>query len=390
MKFYVNLRMEKLKIGFDAKRAVRNFTGLGNYSRLVVDVLSREYPAHDYRLYTPSVRQNDRLKPLVGRDNVTLVTPDTAAGRAFPALWRVYGGLTSQIARDGIGLFHGLSNELPLDIARAGIPTVVTIHDLIFRRLPECYKPVDRAIYDYKFRHACENATRVIAISERTRDDIVELYGINPDKIDIVYQGCDPQFAMPVDDTTRARVRAKYKLPERYIIAVGTVEHRKNQLQAVRALRHLPTDVMLIIVGGHNKDYVRDVAREVAALGLTDRVRLLKGVPFADLPALYSMATVASYTSRYEGFGIPVIEAISAGVPVIAATGSCLEEAGGPGAVYVNPDSVDGYVDAARALLDTPAMRHDLVTRGREYIARFSPENFSQGLMETYTKAISH
>lgn len=390
MKFYVNLRMEKLKIGFDAKRAVRNFTGLGNYSRLVVDVLSREYPANDYRLYAPSVRQNDRLKPLVGRNNITLVTPDTAAGRAFPALWRVYGGLTSQIARDGIGLFHGLSNELPLDIARAGIPTVVTIHDLIFRRLPACYKPVDRAIYDYKFRHACENATRVIAISERTRDDIVELYGTDPGKIDIIYQGCDPQFAVPVDEAISNRVRAKYKLPERYIIAVGTVEHRKNQLQAVRALRHLPADVMLIIVGGHNKDYVRDVAREVAALGLTDRVRLLKGVPFADLPALYSMATVASYTSRYEGFGIPVIEAISAGVPVIAATGSCLEEAGGPGAVYVSPDSVDGYVDAARALLDTPAMRHDLVTRGREYIARFSPENFSQGLMGTYTKAISH
>ena len=193
MKFCVNLRMEKLKIGFDAKRAVRNFTGLGNYSRLVIDVLSREYPANDYRLYTPSVRQNDRLKTLIGRKNVTLVTPDTATGRALPALWRVYGGLTSQIARDGIGLFHGLSNELPLDIARAGIPTVVTVHDLIFRRLPECYKPVDRAIYDYKFRHACENATRVIAISERTRDDIVELYGIKPGKIDIVYQGCDPR-----------------------------------------------------------------------------------------------------------------------------------------------------------------------------------------------------
>ena len=381
--------MKHLDIAFDAKRAVRNMTGLGNYSRLVVDVMSRTYPGNGYHLYTPVDKVTDRLAPLLERDNVDLRLPSTRLGRmAGGSIWRSVKGLSDQLRADSMSLYHGLSNELPLDIDRAGIPSVLTMHDVIFRRIPSGYSPIDRAIYDFKAARSCRAATRIIAISECTRRDVIEYYNVDPFKVDVVYQGCDDIFRRPVSAAAVAQVRERYGLPERYIIAVGTVEARKNQELAVKALRALPADVKLVIVGRRKKDYTPVVDRIASAEGVTDRIIWLSGVPFGDIPVLLAGACFASYTSRYEGFGIPVIEAISAGVPVIAATGSCLEEAGGPGALYVDPDDVDGYVDYARQLINDPYTGRGMVTAGREYIKRFSPDNFARGIMDTYARAL--
>ena len=149
---------------------------------------------------------------------------------------------------------------------------------------------IDALIYDYKFRKAAENASRVIAISECTRNDIVEMYGIDPKKIDVVYQGCDPLFQAPVTLEARQRVKEKYNLPERFIVAVGTVESRKNQLLAVKALRGLPDDVKLVIVGRRTA-YATEIDNYIASQrGLASRVMFLEGVPFIDLPVIYALA----------------------------------------------------------------------------------------------------
>ena len=377
--------MEGLTIGYDGKRAVANNTGLGNYSRYVIDTLSVGFPSNTYRLYSPVLKENDRLAPLLARGNVELVGPSTSFGRRFGSLWRT-AAMTRQMAADDISVYHGLSNELPLNIGRAAFPAVVTIHDLIYRRVPEDYKPIDRALYDYKYSRSARNATRVIAISRKTRDDLVSDYQIDPAKIDIIYQGCDPRFGLPVGYEDRQRVRAAYQLPERYFISVGTVQRRKNQMLAVRALERL--DLPLVIVGNFKSDYARETVAYISSHGLSDRVMLLDHVPFADLPALYAMASFSSYTSRYGGFGIPVIESLSAGTPVIAATGSCLEEAGGPGAVYVDPDDVDAFVDNARRLSEEIYTRDKLASRGRQYIKRFSADEFARLTMACYRKAI--
>lgn len=380
--------MKGIKIGFDAKRAVNNCTGLGNYSRLVIDVLSRIYADNEYLLYSPKEKDNDRISPLLKRDNVSLVLPDTRFGLSFSSYWRVK-SLSKQLTRQKIDLYHGLSNELPLTIAESGIPSVVTIHDLIFRHHPECYKAIDRKIYDYKFRRAAENATRVIAISECTRRDIENFYNIPSSKIDVVYQGCHPVFKELITNEQQENVRCKYQLPARYIVSVGTIETRKNQLQAVKAMRGLPDDVMLIIVG-RRTSYAKEIDQYIADHNLSRRVRFLEGVPLGDLPALYKMAFFSSYTSRYEGFGIPVIESLSAGTPVIAAIGSCLEEAGGEGAIYIDPDNVEQYIEVAENLMNDNALRAKMIVAGQNHIKNFSDENFAHNIVEVYDKILKN
>ena len=378
---------DRLIVGCDAKRAVMNNTGLGNYSRYVVNIMSAAYPSTRFRLYSPAERDNDRLQPLLERDNVELAVPRLRPDCGLTrALWRTI-DMPLDLRRDDVTLYHGLSNEMPLTIGGV-CPAVVTIHDLIWRRVPGDYSAIDRRLYDFKYGRSARLATRVIAISECTRRDLTADFGIDPAKIDVIYQGVDPVFSLGVDSAARARVREKYKLPETYIAAVGTVEGRKNQMLALRAMERLPESVSLVILGRFRGDYGRKVERFIASAGLSDRVIHLQGVPLADIPAIYSAAAFSSYTSRYEGFGLPVVESLTSGCPVIAATGSCLEEAGGRGAVYVDPADVDAYVEAARMLLDD-RYRHDrLADEGRRHVRRFSADNFAKATMACYNKAI--
>lgn len=370
-------------IGFDGKRAVMNYTGIGNYSRLAIESLLRLMPDTRFRLYTPKIVENPRMKGLMKSGRVELRTPDTLAGRMLPIVWRSR-GLTSQLMREKPALYHGLSNELPAGIRYTGIPTVVTIHDLIFMRHPEFYHHADVEICTRKFRYATEAADLVIAISQRTAEDLRELFGTPEDKIRIVYQGCSPIFSKQLAPEALAENRAAYG---QYIVGVGTIERRKNQLLTVRALAQLPKEINLVLVG-RKTAYAKEIEAEVKRLGLEKRVFMLENVPMAQIPALYGAAIFASYPSFYEGFGIPMLEAIAAGVPVIAATGSCLEEAGGPGALYVNPNDVDAYVNAANRLIGKPILREELVARGRQYIRRFAPEHFGQGLINVYNELL--
>lgn len=380
--------MKQLRIGFDAKRAVRNFTGLGNYSRLIIDSLARRYPDNRYLMYSPDARPNRRLDPILGLDNVELRLPATATGKALPSLWRV-SGITGDLRRDKIDLFHGLSNELPLNIEKSGIPSVVTIHDIIFRHFPQCYKPIDRKIYDFKFARAARAATRVIAISECTRRDLVNSYGIPVGKIDVVYQGCDPSFSREVTDAEIENLRKKYCLDGPFIVTIGTVETRKNQLLAVKALRGLPEEISLVIVG-RQTPYADEIRRYIAANSLSDRVKWVDNAPFAELPVFYRAALFSTYTSRYEGFGLPVIESLSASIPVIIASGSCLEEAGGPSTPAVNPDDVDDMIHQCRLLIDDDTHRSSVAEAGHEYVARFNQDTFTGKVMEVYDKALTN
>ena len=373
-----------MKIGFDAKRAAQNRTGLGNYSRFVLQILSDFAPQNDYVLYIPDERKEQLLASVKG--TFKKAYPAEGVWRKLRSLWRVW-GITSDIQKDGLDIYHGLSNELPLNIRRVGGSTkyIVTIHDLIFLRYPECYPLIDRTIYNYKFRKACQRADRVIAVSECTKRDIVQLYHISPEKIDVVYQGCDSQFKLPASETVKMEVRALYSLPERYILYVGSIEKRKNLLLLAKALRHLDESYQVIAVGKRTP-YADRVNKFLHEHGLQDRLRMLHGVPFAHLPALYQLATTFVYPSRYEGFGIPLLEALNSGVPAIGAHGSCLEEAGGPGSLYVAPDDDRALAEAIRHTYEDASLRQRMIAEGRQYAKRFEPEPIARQLLDIYQK----
>ena len=376
----------RLIIGLDAKRAVFNNTGLGNYSRYYINIMSAAYPTSQFRLYTPSEKENDRLTPLLARDNVKLVTPTLHPDCSITRAWWRSIDMPITLAKDEVAIYHGLSNELPLTI-KGVCPSVVTIHDLIYRRFPQGYSAIDRKLYDFKYGRSARIATRVAAISECTKKDLVELHGIDPEKIDVIYQGIDPIFTLDVNSEQRMALRQKYNLPEHFILAVGTVERRKNLLLAINALPSLPQAVKLVIVGRMHGDYAEEVKRRIAQLGLSERVMHLDKLPFAELPALYNIADVVSYTSRYEGFGLPVVEALTMGTPVIACTGSCLEEAGGDGAIYINPDDVKAYAEAAAHLMDDRVFHDKKARLGHRHVSKFSAENFAKATMACYKKA---
>ena len=267
-------------IGFDAKRANANFTGLGNYSRFMVDTMATYGDEHKYRMYIPKQCKNASYDSLLKHKNVSSILPRSSVMKRFRALWRTF-FIKRGLLQDGVQLYHGLSNELPVGIHRTGIRSVVTIHDLIFLRYPQYYHRLDRIIYNRKFNYACRKADRIVAVSECTKRDIVKFYGISPEKIDVVYQGCDPVFARPVSKKEKDRVRAAYGLPERFILSVGTIEERKNLLLAVKAVEKLD-DVHLVAIG-KSTDYAKKVQDYVEAHGLENRVHIIHNLKFADI-----------------------------------------------------------------------------------------------------------
>lgn len=372
-----------MKIGFDGKRAVQNYTGLGNYSRYVADILCHFYPENDYVLYAPKKRENKRMSLLTGQyRQLTLSYPATSFWKKLSPLWRIW-GITSQLEKEGIELFHGLSNELPLNIGRSRIKSIVTIHDLIFLRHPQYYQSIDRKIYTYKFRKACENADKIIAISECTKRDIRKYFHIPGDKIEVVYQGCNPAFEHSVSKEKKEEVRSNYQLPSRYILNVGTIEERKNALLIAQTLPQLPQDIHLVIVG-RCTSYTEKIKRFAVEHHLISRVHIMYNVPFGDLPAIYQLAEVFAYPSYFEGFGIPIIEALHSGIPVVAATGSCLEEAGGPDSIYVNPDNPDEAARAFKEILSKPEKKKLMIEKGKEFVKRFSEEKQAAQIMDIY------
>jgi glycosyltransferase involved in cell wall biosynthesis len=368
-------------IGFDTKRAFANYTGLGNYSRYVINNLSTFCPAHRYRLYAPKNTRHPDLAELCGRNNITTVFPK-GSGWLFSPLWRTY-GIVSDLLRDGVQLYHGLSNELPLGLRKAGIRSVLTIHDLIFLRFPGYYKPVDRAIYLRKVRYACREADHIVTVSECTREDVMAFFGISPQKISIIYQGCDASFHHPVTEEEKRRVRKKYHLPSTYLLSVGTVEARKNLLLAVKSMRHLDPAIHLVAIG-RETGYADRIRAFVAANGLESRVHLFSGVPLADLPGLYQSAEVFVYPSFYEGFGIPILEALHSGVPVVAAVGSSLPEAGGSHSIYVSPTDDRAFAENVRKILANEVLRNKMIAEGKKHALRFDDQQLAEQMIHLY------
>lgn len=373
---------KNMKIAFDAKRITHNATGLGNYSRFVVNGLLAFHPENQYNLYTPGKGKDFLRNQITSHNAVSFHYPTGLFEKSFPDYWR-FTGLKSQLIKDKIDIYHGLSNELPYHIRKSNIASVVTIHDLIFIRYPQFYKYIDRAIYTYKFRQACLNADRIVAVSKMTQSDIVSFFNISPDKIDVVYQGCDASFKRTITEAEAIAIKTKYDIRSPYILNVGSIEERKNLLLLIKAIKEIKEDVQVVVIGKRTP-YTNLVEKYIQENNLTSRIKLLSNIPFNELPAFYQMASLFVYPSFFEGFGIPILEALHSNVPVIAATGSCLEEAGGPGSLYTDPYNEYELSSLIKSVLSNNQLADSMRRKGKEYLKQFEDKKLSDDMANIY------
>ena len=363
-----------MKIAFDGKRFFNNSSGLGNYSRDLVRILASYFPANQYFLLNKN--KSERGKEILSHPNVTFVP--TSKGNFSRQLKM---GIDAQNL--GAEIFHGLSGEIPLKWNDKPIKKIVTIHDLIFLRFPEYYSFFDRKMHFWKFKKAAQQADLIIAISEQTKKDIVEFLKVPEQKIEVVYQGCHKAFKEFIFPEFLAATKEKFSLPDRFILNVGTIEPRKNLLNIVKAISG--TDIPLVVVGKKTK-YFKKIEKFLVKNKLHNQVHFLENVSMEELAAIYRLAEIFVYPSFFEGFGIPIIESLFSGTPVITGNISSLPEAGGKDSMYVNPENVDDLRAKILFLWNNESERKRRVRKGFEHSKNFEDENIARSLMEIYRK----
>jgi glycosyltransferase involved in cell wall biosynthesis len=364
-----------MKVGFDAKRAFHNNSGLGNYSRDLIRILSHGMKDDSFVLYNP---KSGKRKFNFNASNTEEVTPK-GLWNNFRSAWRSL-EIGKLAQKTGLSVYHGLSNELPSGLGN--VKSIVTIHDLIFERFPEWYKPIDRKIYRQKFKSAALNADSIVAISEQTKNDLVDFYQIPKEKIKVIYQGCHKAFKEDTSAEDQKQLRLKFQLPEKYILSVGTIEPRKNLLTIVKAIKAQP-EVNLVIVGKETK-YAKEIKTFIAEHLMEHRVFFLKNVTMPELAGIYQMASVFVYASQFEGFGIPIIEALFSKTPVITSTGSCFSEAGGPDSIYLPFNDVQAWSSEISQLYNNQNTQNEMAEIGHVYAQKFQDEVILELWKKTY------
>jgi glycosyltransferase involved in cell wall biosynthesis len=376
-----------MNIGFEAKRFFTNTTGLGNYSRFVMRALCNYFPEHNYFLYTPRIPANIDEKDILEQPNVEVITPGQwYTNLKATSLWRTF-GISREKSIKNLEVFHGLSQELPVALPR-DVTKFVTVHDLIFYRYPEFYNALDVSIYKQKLRHACRRADRIIAVSAQTKTDLMEFLKVEESRIEIIYQGSHPNFKRQWSADEIESVTKKYGLPADYILNVGTIEKRKNLIVLIKALSRLPKECRIpLVILGRKTDYFKEVVDVATELKVMDEILFLQNVPFEEFPAIYQKARLFIYPSLFEGFGIPLIEAIESRVPVITSFGSCFSEAAGPSSIFINPNDEEALAYEINKVLVDPALAKSMISASYEYIQRFQPLIIGKKIIEAYETA---
>ncbi|MEF9931851.1 MAG: glycosyltransferase family 1 protein, partial [Bacteroidales bacterium] len=242
-------------------------------------------------------------------------------------------------------------------------------------------------LYEKKFRQACKTADKIIAISKQTADDIINMLDADPAKIEIVYQGCDKIFYKQPTLEQMQFVKEKYNLPSRFIVNVGTIETRKNLVNVVKALAELPKDINLIALG-RATPYIKEVNNAIRELGLQERVKLIHNASFTDFPAIYKQAIALTYVSLFEGFGIPVLEGLTIGTPVITSNLSSMPEAGGDAALYANPHNPKEIASHINMLISSPTIVKSIIEKGKMHAEKFKEKEVVKNVREIYASLL--
>jgi anaerobic magnesium-protoporphyrin IX monomethyl ester cyclase len=365
-----------MRIAFDGTALRPRRTGVGYYTEHLLRHLALTAP--DDQLIVLSNRPVATDAPLP--ESVEVVT----ARRRLPRMVWMQTAAPAALARIGADVVHFTNGMLPLV---SPVPTVVTIHDMSLRLYPR-YHPLRRVLLNRPLVDlAARRADAIVTVSETAKRDIVRLYRIDPDRVHVVYEAAAPAFRRVTEPAELQRVRTKYGFRDRVILYVGTIEPRKNLPTLVEAFargrRRGDLDHQLVCVGPYGW-LSRDLDERIRRANVADAITFTGYVPFEDLPAIYSLAEMFVYPSMYEGFGLPVVEAMACGVPVITGRAAALAEVGGEAAAHVERLDADGLGDAMAILARNPDRRHELSVRGLERSHRFSWDRAAQQSLEIY------
>jgi glycosyltransferase involved in cell wall biosynthesis len=287
--------------------------------------------------------------------------------------------------RDGLDLWHSMAFVLPLI---RPCPTIVTIYDLSFVYYPDVFPAGQRLYLKLQTAHACRRAEQLITISESGRQDVVNRFGVAPERVAVVRPGVDPAYR-PLPPDQVARFRREQGLPARFVLHVGTLQPRKNLPLLLEAFAQLlAPDVELVLVGGRGWMF-EEIFAKVTSLGIRDRVRFAGYAPDETLPWWYNAATMLVFPSLYEGFGLPVVEAMACGTPVIAANTSSIPEAAGEAALLFEPDDVAGLTERMDWLLRDTAVANQLRHQGPLQAKQFSWERAAKETAAVYQKLLN-
>jgi len=379
-----------MRVAIDYTAAVRQGAGIGRYTRNLIRALAGLDSESQYTLFVAGGwGTGDGLGPWPGNFRMRSIP---LTDRVVNIIWqRIRFPLPVQVFTGRIDLFHSPDFVLP-PVRRT--PALLTVHDLSFLRVPECFVPGFRGYLEGAVSRGVRRADHILADSESTRSDLIELMAVSPDRTTVVYPGIEARFTRIEDAKALARVRRRYQLPGRFVLGLGTLQPRKNfeglihafgQLVGGGSRRQELADLHLVICGGQGwlSEGLPDWATHH---GLSERVHFPGYVRDEDLPALYSLASVFAFPSFYEGFGLPVLEAMACGTPVVAANNSSLPEVVGEAGLLVDAGSADQLAHALHRLLTESDLAVELTSRGRAHAAKFTWERAATELRGLYAR----
>ena len=369
-----------MTVVLDARVATDHFPGIGRVAIRLAEALVRVRPAGDLAVLHDPASVSERLGRPAGR-----LIPCAARPFSLASQWSI----PTLLKHSGASVYHSLFYGMPY---RPRVPTIWTCHDLTPLAQPSLFDPARRAAFRLAHRLAIGASQRITANSQATANDLERFFQVPPGRIAVIPWGVDARFAPQSDETLRS-FRTRLELPERYVLFLGINKPHKNLVRLidafaqVRARRPLE-DLALVVAGVWDPRYPE--AREVAQrLDLGRSVRFLGPVPEADLPALYAAAQAFAFPSEYEGFGLPLLEAMACGTPSLTSTTSSLPEVAGDAALLVPPTDVTAIADALVRLTTDSSLRADLARRGRTRALQFTWDRTAERMWEEYDRLAS-
>ncbi len=377
-----------MRLVIDVTPTIQNHAGLGRYAGELAQALLATCPPNEQlELFYTDSQQRQPPMSLITLPRIALKLPNK--------LWRLQVLLAHLLYRSQDNLvghgdvFLATDHLLPYFSTTMG---VFVLHDLTFKLYPSVHLPLNRWFLKLMVPHFLKSARAIVAVSECTKRDAVSSYQLPADKISVIYEGVNQRFQSIDLPGKLQSIRDRYNLPPQFLLYLGTIEPRKNLLTVLEAFQQILADLpgLQLIIAGKKGWLYKEILTKIQVLNLAERVQFTGFVPDEDLPVLYNLATVFVFPSFYEGFGLPVLEAMACGAPVLCSNTSSLPEVAGEAAILINPNDVRGWAQAMAQVIKNETLRDDLIQRGFRQAARFTWEATARQTRQLYRELYAH